>query len=44
MVRFSPEGRLQYVNKAYCETVGKEREDLEGSVFMPVTSERYSDV
>jgi PAS domain-containing protein len=24
--------------------VGKEREELEGSVFMPVTSNRYSDV
>ena len=44
IVKFSPEGRLQYVNPAYCEAVGKTKEELEGSVFMPVTSERYSDV
>lgn len=44
IVKFSPEGRLLYVNPAYCEAVGKTREALEGSVFMPVTSERYSDV
>jgi PAS domain S-box-containing protein len=44
IVKFSPEGRLLYVNPSYCEAVGKTREDLVGSVFMPVTSERYSDV
>ncbi|MDD1699328.1 MAG: PAS domain S-box protein, partial [Methanoregula sp.] len=44
VVMFSPEGRLLYVNTAYCDTVGRSKEDLIGSVFMPVTSERYSDV
>jgi PAS domain S-box-containing protein len=44
IVKFSPEGRLIYVNPAYCDAVGKTKETLEGSVFMPVTSERYSDV
>ena len=44
IVKFSPEGKLLYVNPSYCEAVGKTREVLEGSVFMPVTSERYSDV
>jgi PAS domain S-box-containing protein len=44
IVKFSPEGKLLYVNPSYCEAVGKPREELEGSVFMPVTSERYSDV
>jgi PAS domain S-box-containing protein len=44
MVRFSLEGRLLFVNSAYCETLGKTREELVGSVFMPVSSERYSDV
>ncbi len=44
VVRFSPEGRLIFVNPAYCDSVGKSKEDLIGSVFMPVTGERYSDV
>jgi PAS domain S-box-containing protein len=44
VVRFSPEGRLLFVNPAYCESVGKSKEDLIGSIFMPVTGERYSDV
>ncbi len=44
IVEFSPEGRLLYVNSAYCHMLGKTREDLVGSVFMPVTGERYSDV
>ena len=44
IVRFSPEGRLLFVNPAYCEAVGKSREELTGSVFMPVTDERYADV
>jgi len=43
VVRFSPEGRLLYVNAAYCEVTGKRREELEGSIFMPVTEERYAD-
>jgi PAS domain S-box-containing protein len=44
IVKFSPEGRLLYVNSAYCEILGKTQEDLVGSVFMPVTAERYSDI
>jgi len=44
IVKFSPEGRLLYVNSAYCDILGKTREDLIGSVFMPITGERYSDV
>jgi PAS domain S-box-containing protein len=41
---FNLEGRLLFVNSAYCTTVGKPKEELIGSVFMPVTGERYSDV
>lgn len=44
IVKFNLEGRLLFVNKAYCETVGKSRNDLVNSIFMPVTEERYSDV
>jgi PAS domain S-box-containing protein len=44
IVRFNLEGRLIFVNAAYCEAVGKSREALTGSVFMPVTDERYADV
>jgi PAS domain S-box-containing protein len=44
IVKFNLEGRLLFVNTAYCEAVGKSREALAGSVFMPVTSERYADV
>jgi PAS domain S-box-containing protein len=44
IVKFSPEGRLLFVNRAYCEIVGKTKEELAGSVFMPVTEERYTDV
>lgn len=44
LVKFSPEGRLLYVNTAYCDAVGKTREELTGSIFMPATNERYSDV
>lgn len=44
IVRFNPEGRLLFVNPAYCEAVGKSREELSGSIFMPVTSERYADI
>ena len=44
IVQFNLEGRLLFVNTAYCDTVGKTREDLANSVFMPVTEERYSDV
>ena len=44
IVSFSPEGRLLFVNSAYCDVVGKSKEMLIGSIFMPVTAERYSDV
>jgi PAS domain S-box-containing protein len=44
IVRFNIEGRLLFVNAAYCEAVGKTRDSLENSVFMPVAEERYSDV
>ena len=43
IVKFSPEGHLLIVNPAYCAAVGKTKEELTGSIFMPVTSERYSD-
>jgi len=43
IVKFSPEGRLLYMNPAYCEAVGKTQEELAGSVFMPVTSEKYAE-
>ncbi len=44
IVKFNPEGRLLYVNPAYCEMVGKAQNELTGSVFMPATDERYTDV
>ena len=44
IVKFNLEGRLLFVNSAYCDFVGKSRSDLIGSVFMPVSAERYSDV
>jgi PAS domain S-box-containing protein len=44
LVKFSPEGRLLFVNTAYCKTMGKTREELDGGVFMPASSEKYSDV
>jgi PAS domain S-box-containing protein len=44
IVRFNLEGRLLFVNKAYCEIVGKTRNELASSIFMPVTEQRYSDV
>jgi PAS domain S-box-containing protein len=44
IVSFSPEGRILFVNSAYCDVVGKSKEELTGSIFMPVTAERYSDV
>jgi PAS domain S-box-containing protein len=43
IVKFSPEGRLLFVNAAYCDLVGKTKDELAGGVFMPVTSERYTD-
>lgn len=44
LVKFSPEGRLLFVNSAYCEATGKKREELAGSIFLPAEAERYSDV
>jgi PAS domain S-box-containing protein len=44
IVQFSPEGRLLYVNPAYCDLVGKSKEELSGSIFMPVTERQYADV
>jgi PAS domain S-box-containing protein len=44
IVRFTPEGRLLYVNPAYCELVGKTADELSGSIFMPVTERQYADV
>jgi len=44
IVKFNPEGRLLFVNRAYCEIIGRKQEDLVNSIFMPVTEERYSDV
>jgi PAS domain S-box-containing protein len=44
VVTFTPEGRLIYVNPAYCELVGKTKEELAGGVFMPVTERQYADV
>ncbi|MDD1696456.1 MAG: PAS domain S-box protein, partial [Methanoregula sp.] len=44
MVKFNLEGRLLFVNSSYCDFVGKSRSDLIGSIFMPVSDERYSDV
>jgi PAS domain S-box-containing protein len=44
IVKISLEGRLLFTNAAYGELLGKTKEDLSGSVFMPVSGERYSDV
>ena len=44
IVKISLEGRLLFVNTAYSELLGKKKDELEGSVFMPVTAERYSDI
>ena len=44
IVKISLEGRLLFTNAAYGELLGKTTEDLCGSVFMPVSGERYSDV
>ncbi|WP_292426805.1 PAS domain-containing protein [Methanoregula sp.] len=44
LVKFSPEGRLLFVNTAYCDAVGKTKEDLIGSVFMPATDERSTEL
>jgi PAS domain S-box-containing protein len=44
IVKISLEGRLLFTNTAYGELLGKTRDELAGSVFMPVTNERYSDI
>jgi len=44
VVKISLEGRLLFVNAAYGELLGKKKDDLVGSVFMPVSDERYADV
>jgi len=44
IVKISLEGRLEFTNTAYGELLGKTKEALSGSVFMPVSGERYSDV
>ena len=44
IVKFSVEGQIQYVNPAYCDLVGKTKEELAGSIFMPVTERQYADV
>src|SRR5512136_2135346 len=44
IVKISLEGRLEFTNTAYGELLGKTKDDLSGSVFMPVSGERYSDV
>jgi PAS domain S-box-containing protein len=44
IVKISLEGRLLFVNTTYAELLGKSKDELAGSVFMPVSGERYSDV
>ncbi len=44
IVKISLEGRLLFVNTTYAGLLGKTKDDLTGSVFMPVSGERYSDV
>ena len=44
LVKFTPDGHLLFVNTAYCHMVGKTSEELAGSVFMPATDQRYSEV
>jgi len=44
IVKISLEGRLLFVNSTYAELLGKTKDDLANSVFMPVSGERYSDV
>ena len=44
IVKISLEGRLLFVNTIYAELLGKAKDELCGSVFMPVSGERYSDV
>jgi PAS domain S-box-containing protein len=44
IVKISLEGRLLFVNTTYAELLSRTKDDLVGSVFMPVSGERYSDV
>jgi len=43
LVKFSPEGRLLFVNSVYCDIIGKTREELTGSIFMPANDQRHSE-
>jgi len=44
IVKISLEGRLLFVNTVYAGLLGKAKDELVGSVFMPVSGERYYDV
>jgi PAS domain S-box-containing protein len=44
IVKISLEGRLLFTNTAYGDLLKKTKDELSGSVFMPVSGERYSDV
>ncbi len=39
LCRFQPDGTLTFVNDAYCEYNGEDRENLEGFIFRPLTIE-----
>jgi PAS domain S-box-containing protein len=39
LCRFTPDGTLTFVNDAYCEYNGEDRENLEGFIFRPLTIE-----
>ena len=41
IVKISLEGRLLFTNAAYGELLKKTKDELSGSVFMPVSGERY---
>ena len=42
--RFGPNGRLLFVNQAYCRFYGKKREQLIGSSFFPTLSEQDAEI
>ena len=44
LVKFSPEGRVLFANTAYCNAMGKTKGELAGSVFMPATDKRSSEI
>ncbi len=39
LCRFTPDGTLTFVNDAYCDYAGEDRENLEGFIFRPLTIE-----